>query len=258
MKVTINRFYQKIPIIYEFRDGVIQSDYYKDYLVDQLPPIMDDFLKMRSQNIRILDMATGNGFTAVIMGKCYEKHIEKIVAYDINPKSVNLARYNVGLNKCNESLYDFRVGSLYEPLYVDETFDIILSALPPVPITGEELLQIESSVRAHHWVASTAGPTGRDLLDGMIVDAYKYLNPQGFILTVQADFQNVTKNTVEVMNASHLNGFLVSDMKSKKLKETSLTMLRRKEIMDLGYRFTQDSDGDEQFFIAVYIGRKTK
>ncbi len=258
MKTTINRFYQKVPLVYEFRDGVIQSDYYKDYLVDQLPQVMDGFLKMKSHNVRVLDMATGNGYTAVIMGKCYEKHIGKIVVYDINSHAVNLARYNVVLNKCNESLYDFRVGSLYEPLHVGETFDIILSALPPVPITGDELHQMESSIRAHHWVASTAGPTGRDLLDGMIIDAYKYLKPQGFILTVQADFQNVTKNTIEVMNTYHLNGSLVSKMKSKKLKETSLTMLRRKEIMDIGYRFTQDSDGDEQFFIAVYIGKKTK
>jgi len=257
MSSIINRVYCELSLYYELRDGVIKTDYYKDYLVEQLPCVMNELLKKKRKNLKVLDIATGHGYTATIMAKYYEAHIKKVVAYDINPQAVELAKRNAQRNNCNIRLIDFRIGSIYEPLRKKEKFDIILSALPPVPITSKELQNLPDEVRLHHWISSTAGTTGRELLDQMIEGAYQKLNHGGIVLTAQADFQDSTSKTLDVMKNYGLKGKLVGKSRSKKLKETRLTFLRREAIMNLGYRFTKDKDGDEQFYIAIYRGKKS-
>lgn len=257
MSSIINRVYCGLCLYYEFRDGVIKTDYYKDYLVEQLSYVMNKFLKKKHKNLRVLDIATGHGYTATIVAKYYGAYIKKIVAYDINPQAVELAKRNAQRNNCNMGIIDFRIGSIYEPLKKKEKFDIILAALPPVPVTSKELQNMPDEVRLHHWIPSTAGTTGRELLDQMIEGAYQKLNRGGIVLTAQADFQDSTKKTLDVMKNYSLNGKLVGKSKSKKLKETRLTFLCREAIMNLGYRFIKDKDGDEQFYIVVYKGEKS-
>lgn len=257
MNSVINRVYCGLPLYFEFNDGVIKTDYYKDYLVEQLSYVMGEFLKKKHKNLKVLDIATGHGYTTTIMAKYYEAHIKKIVAYDINPQAVELAKRNAQRNNCNMKIIDFRIGSIFEPLKEKEKFDIILAALPPVPITRKELQNMPDDIRSHHWISSTAGATGRELLDRMIQGAFKKLNHGGIVLTVQADFQDSTKKTLEVMKNYGLNGELIGKIKSRKLKETRLTFLRREAIMNLGYRFTKDKYGDEQFYIVVYRGKKS-
>ncbi len=173
------RTYINKTFIYEFRDKVIKTDYYKDHLVTQLPLVMNELLS-KKKKIRALDMATGHGYTAVILSNYYENNIVQLVVDDINPRAVDLARYNILANKCNIKKIDFRIGSLYEPLHEGETFDLIVSTLPPVPVLSDELALLPEDIKVHHWVASTAGITGRDLLDEMIHGAYDHLNPGGW------------------------------------------------------------------------------
>lgn len=242
---------KKYEYIYE--DGVIKSDYYKDQLIKYLPNVMFELLKVKDK-IKVLDMATGHGYTLVILSDFYNKHIDKIVAYDINPKAVKLARTNVQRNNCPLHKIDFRIGSLYEPLMEDEKFDLIVSALPPVPINSDELEKMPEDIKVHHWITSTAGTTGRDLLDGMIKNAFKYLNPNGVVITAQADFQNAVQHTLDIMRKNSLNGERIGIPKSIKIKDTKLTWNRKEHISNLGYNFTEDKNGDEQFFVEVYRG----
>lgn len=249
----VKRSYLGNEYEYIFEDGVIKGDYYKDQLVKYLPDVMAEILAEKKE-IRVLDMATGHGYTLVMISGYYEKQIEKIVAYDINPKAVELAKRNVSRNGCPKNKIDFRVGSLYEPLRENEKFDLIVSALPPVPVLSEELKEMPDDIRVHHWVKSTAGLTGRDLLDGMLENAHRYLNKNGVVITAQSDFQNATKHTLDVMKGNGLTGSLIGQPRSIKVKDTKLTLNRRDHIVGLGYNFTLDFDGDEQFFIEIYKG----
>lgn len=238
---------------YIYEDGVIKTDYYKDQLVKYLPNVMDELLKTKKK-IRVLDMATGHGYTLVILSDFYNKHLNEIVAYDINPKAVKLAMANVRRNNCPLHKIDFRIGSLYEPLKESEKFDLIVSALPPVPIHSDELEKMPESIKVHHWIASTAGTTGRDLLDGMLKNAFKHLTLNGVVITAQADFQNATQHTLDIMKKNSLKGERIGIPKSIKIKDTKLTWNRKEHISNLGYNFTKDEDGDEQFFVEIYRG----
>lgn len=61
---------KKYEYIYE--DGVIKSDYYKDQLIKYLPNVMSELLKVKDK-IKVLDMATGHGYTLVILSDFYNK-----------------------------------------------------------------------------------------------------------------------------------------------------------------------------------------
>jgi len=252
-KKLIVRDHKNIKLRYRLEDGVIGSDYYKDHLVKQLPSIVPDLFSSQKRPLKILDIATGHGYSAIIMAKCYGNMIDKIIAYDINPKAVTLAKRNANLNKCEKKI-DFRIGTLYEPLKKNECFDLIVSALPPIPISSDELKVLPSKIRSHHWVKSTGGPTGRHLIDEMIKDAKKYLFYQGAIITVHADFLN-TETTLTKIQEAGLKGSVVGNSEPKKLKDTQLTYVKKKTIENLGYTFTMDRDGDEQFFIQVFFGQ---
>ncbi len=251
---TVERTYRGKTYKYAFRDGVIKHDYYKDRLVDNLHGLMEVILQARGK-IEVLDMATGNGYTAIILADYYRDAIKRLVAYDINPEAVDLAQHNAGHNNCADNI-DFRVGSLYEPLHECEKFNLIVSALPPVPISPEEMAKLPGTTRAHHWIESTAGPTGRTLLDGMIEGASKHLHEKGYVITAQADFQNATKHTLDVMREHGLVGQFLGGPWKKKLHKDMLTVLRRKHIEHLGYTFHQDEDGDDYFTVEVYSGRR--
>lgn len=248
----LQRTYEGRQYTYELQEGVIRGDYYKDCLVENLPDIMRRLLATR-RKVAILDMATGHGYTAVILADFYREVIEKIVAEDINPDAVALAHRNAEHNHCGD-VVDVRIGSLYDALRPKETFDLIVSALPPVPISSEEMATLPDAVRIHHWIPSTAGPTGRDLLDGMIAGARSHLREKGIIVTAQADFQNATRHTLDCLRDHGFAGERLPISHRKKLCETTLTTLRRMHIERLGYRFVPDEQGDDCFVVETYAG----
>ncbi len=166
-----------------------------------------------------------------------------------------MAHRNAVRHACAD-LIDFRVGTIFEPLRDDERFDLVLSALPPVPVTSEQLAGATDDVRAHHWVASTAGPTGRDLLDAMIRESATRLFASGMIATATADFQNATRHTLDVMKEGGLAGWRVGEPRAQKVRNTKLTSLAKQNILGLGYEFKKDQDEEEIFFIETYAGKK--
>lgn len=250
----ISRSYGGVQLFYQLEDGVIGLDYYKDCLVQQLPRVVKKLYQLQKRPLTVLDMATGHGYTAIILAKCYPGIVGKIVVYDINPKAVALARENAKLNNCEEKI-DFREGSIYGPLKKNEKFDLIISALPPIPISTEELQGLPKDVQLHHWPTSTGGVSGRDLIDAMIKDAPEHLRLGGAILTVHADFLSC-ESTLKKITSVGLEGMILGPLVPKKLRDTKLTTTRRLAIKKLGYKFTLDSDRDEQFFIAVFFGQK--
>lgn len=71
-----------------------------------------------------LDLGTGCGIQSVHLAD----HAERIVATDLNPRALDLARITLGLNQVSAEL---RLGSLYEPV-AEELFDLVVTNPPYV------------------------------------------------------------------------------------------------------------------------------
>lgn len=108
-----------------------------------------------------LDLGTGCGVQSLHL----LQHSRKVVATDINPRALELARLTAALNHAQ---VDVRDGSLYEPV-AGESFDLIVTNPPYVmsPPTGERLVYREGSF------------TGDGLVEAVVKGAPAHLNPGG-------------------------------------------------------------------------------
>ncbi len=88
-----------------------------------------------------LDLGTGCGIQAVHLAD----HAERIVATDLNPRALELARLTLGLNRIEA---DLRQGSLYDPV-AGEGFDLVVTNPPYVMSPpGGELVYREGGFEA--------------------------------------------------------------------------------------------------------------
>jgi methylase of polypeptide subunit release factors len=109
---------------------------------------------------RALDLGTGCGAVAILMAPT----ASEVVATDINPRAIEFARFNTGLNQVEN--VDVRLGSLFEPIK-DEKFDHIVSN-PPFVISPNDGYMYRR------------GPfEGDKLVEYIATHAVNYLNPGG-------------------------------------------------------------------------------
>ncbi len=110
---------------------------------------------------RALDLGTGCGVQALHLAQ----HAAEVVATDINPRALAMARLTGGLN---DVAIDVRDGSLYEPV-AGERFDLIASNPPFVvsPPDGERLVYRET------------GFAGDEVVRRLVTGASDHLNDDG-------------------------------------------------------------------------------
>jgi len=100
----------------------------------------------------ILDLGTGSGCIPIsLLVNCKNAHA---VAIDINPKALEQAQENANLNGVADEI-EFRQGSWFAPLDVDERFDLIVSN-PPY-IESEVIGSLDREVRLHDPVLALDG-----------------------------------------------------------------------------------------------------
>jgi release factor glutamine methyltransferase len=125
---------------------------------------------------RILDIGTGSGAIALALAK--ELPQSKIVATDISPAALTVAKKNtrkLGLAKQIE----FLRGDLFEP--VNGIFDIIVSN-PPY-IADQEYQQLPPGVKDYEpKEALWAGQTGVEFYEKLIYQSKKHLKDDGWLL----------------------------------------------------------------------------
>jgi protein-L-isoaspartate O-methyltransferase len=111
-----------------------------------------------------LDLGTGCGVQALHL----TAHADQVVATDVNPRALRLARFNAALNAM--PAIDVRDGSLFDPV-VGEAFDLIATNPPFVisPATGERLVYRDS------------GLPGDSVVERIVRDAAAHLNPGGWL-----------------------------------------------------------------------------
>ena len=113
---------------------------------------------------RVLDLGTGCGIQTLNL------EAGQIVATDLNPRALELARITLGLSEVDA---DLRLGSLYEPVR-GELFDLIVTNPPYVisPPTGERLVYRET------------GFAGDDLMRQVLTGAPAHLAEGGTLVVL--------------------------------------------------------------------------
>jgi release factor glutamine methyltransferase len=136
-------------------------------------------------SVKVFDVGIGSGVISVCLAK--EQPVTEIVAVDISPVALDVARLNAGRHGVDDRIR-FLSGDLFAPVKpVAGTFDLIVSN-PPYVRTGE-LSILAPEIR--EWEPITAldgGADGIDTYRRIIREGYKYLAPGGsIVLEIGAD-----------------------------------------------------------------------
>ena len=131
--------------------------------------------------VRVLDIGTGSGAISVCLAR--ELPVAQIVALDISPVALDVARVNAERHGVADRIR-FLTGDLFSVL---ETFDLIVSN-PPYIRSGE-LPWLAPEIR--EWepvIALDGGPDGFDTYGRIIAEAHQYLATGGsLVLEIGAD-----------------------------------------------------------------------
>ncbi|MEO6470485.1 MAG: class I SAM-dependent methyltransferase [Aeromicrobium sp.] len=119
-------------------------------------------LTIRQDIESALDLGTGCGVQALHLAS----HARRVVATDVNPRALAMARLTGELNGVS---FDVRDGSLFEPVR-GQTFDLIATNPPFVvsPATGTRLIYRDS------------GLPGDEVVRRVVTQAPEHLNPGGW------------------------------------------------------------------------------
>lgn len=129
------------------------------------------------EGLRALDLGTGSGAIAVSLA--LEGPFENVVAVDISPEALNVARENAAAAAVADRV-DFRCGSLFGALVEGQRFDVIVSN-PPYVASGEAA-SLPEEVRVWEPPAALyAGPTGFEVIAEIVDGSPDYLEPHGLL-----------------------------------------------------------------------------
>ncbi len=143
---------------------------------EQLVECVLDWCRGR-QGLLGLDLGTGSA--AIAISLALEGPFESLVAVDISPEALNVARVNA-TEAGVAGKVDLRQGSLFEPLRPHERFHVIVCN-PPY-IADDDAGSLPPEVR--EWepaVALYAGPTGMEVLGAIVAGAPVHLQVGGLL-----------------------------------------------------------------------------
>ncbi|MEF8847770.1 MAG: HemK2/MTQ2 family protein methyltransferase [Candidatus Thermoplasmatota archaeon] len=173
-------------------------------------PAEDTFQLLESieieKNDRILEIGTGTGIIAL---KCATKKTN-IIATDINPKAIKIAKKNYKQNKENlKGKIEFIKTNLFKDIDKEKKFDKIIFNPPYVSIKNEKIRIKEK------WLnqATDGGPDGLKTLKKFIKKLPLYLKkPDGKAFFITSSSSNLTK-VKKYINCSHLKSKILSEKK---------------------------------------------
>lgn len=129
-------------------------------------------LVQRSINPKVLDLCTGSGCVAVVIGSRVKN--SQVTASDISTAALEVARQNCK-NITNINLIQ---SDLFQS--ITDTFDIIVTN-PPYVKTNE-LIHLSAEVKQEPKKALDGGEDGLDIIKRIIKDGAKHLNPDGLLI----------------------------------------------------------------------------
>lgn len=150
--------------------------------------LLAEWVKERAKG-SVLDIGTGSGIQAIISSG----NAKEIVATDINPYAIELAKENAKLNGVRN--ITFKISDLFQQISKKSKFDLIIFNPPYLPKEGKLNDEIEKAV--------TGGKNGYELLLKFLKLSKGYLKANGEVLIV---FSSRT-NPDFVLKSSRLIGY---------------------------------------------------
>jgi methylase of polypeptide subunit release factors len=141
-------------------DGYAQGDDPSDYVAIYTPTSrVCDSLTPRPRVARALDVGTGSGIHALLASR----HVDQVVATDVNPRALAFAELNAVLNGVTN--LELRRGSLFQPV-AGETFDLITCNAPYVVSPENRWAYRDSGFEADEFSARVVRDAAVHLADG--------------------------------------------------------------------------------------------
>ena len=142
---------------YEISENVFNPKHYctSEFMAKHIKVAPDDI---------VLDMGTGSGIQAITAGHT----ASKVIAVDINPEAVRLARGNVIKNGVENNVSVIE-GDLFSPLSPRHEFSVILFTPP----------YLEGTLKT--YFDNALFDSNKDLVRRFFKDAKEYLKPGGYI-----------------------------------------------------------------------------
>ncbi len=134
--------------------------------------------KRNKKTVRVLELGSGSG--AVIISLAKEYPLNTYFALDISYDAARTTAFNADTILCDTQVFTF-VGSWFSSLRQNLVFDIIISNPPYIPSKEIDALQPEISGYEPR-IALDGGADGLLSIREIIQDAWKFLNPDGFLL----------------------------------------------------------------------------
>ena len=189
---------------------------------------------------KVLDLCTGE--TGVIAIHSASYGAKEVVGVDVDKETVDWANYNADLNNLRN--ISFKTGNLFEN--VTGRFEVIIANPPQMPMVDESL-------------HDSGGIYGREIIEKIIVNAPKYLLPNGEVYMLLFDFLAVDKCYTQLPSIKQIfekYGFSMQIIKRVKrlVRKGGETEKSLKYIMEKYPSYSFESDGEE-YYHEVFIVR---
>ena len=127
----------------------------------------------------IVEIGTGSGALALAMAHTYPQ--AEVIATDVSPVALELARENIRDNHWEAGRIDLREGDLFDavPGSLRGEVDIVVSNPPYVAVS--EWSSLAAEVRAEPYAALVAGPRGTEVLEKLAAEVCGWLRPSGTV-----------------------------------------------------------------------------
>lgn len=164
-----------------------------------------DLIKQRSGEAMIADVGTGTGAIAIAVAK--HAPGAKVVAIDISPQAVELAKKNAETHGVSDRVAPFE-SDLFARVKASRTFDFLLSNPPYV--TTNELMNLDPTVRDHEpHLALDGGPEGTAVIERLLAEAPERLNACGqLVIEIGPSIAEAVASLVEAADGLRLVGTL--------------------------------------------------
>lgn len=234
-------------------DWSVKTDYYLDTFVYNLPDLVEHVASTGNKLKRILEIGIARGVLSIGVALLTGEDTV-IIGIDIEESAKALATENAVLNGV-ASKVDVRIGDFFEPVLADEKFDLIFGELPFIPVDPSLQQEYIADGHSSEILNISGGADGRDLVDILITQGARFLNPGGAMLLIQPSFIGIEK-TMELLAEQGLAGTVLVS-REWLLDDTKFTRQSRCYIEGLNpVAFEKNAKGQDVFHLAIIMGIK--
>ena len=175
--------------------------------------LVDIVIKKLPSRLKVLEIGTGSGIIGITLNK--EKD-HQVLAIDLSEQALEVAIANAELNEAD---IEFRQSITYSEVKPGEVFDLIVSN---PPYLSPEYI-IAQYVEFEPEIALYGGDEGLDIIKEILMDADKYLTPNGMIILEHNPEQAFKIMMLSKKYVKNSHAYLLKDLAGRK----RITLIRK-------------------------------